>query len=52
MASGLDQITLTRAAKEVLDLAAVRAHQAWVQRTGRLWRRVAGPAAARPGGNP
>jgi hypothetical protein len=33
-------------------LAAVRAHQAWVQRTSHLWRRVAGPAAARPGGNP
>jgi hypothetical protein len=33
-------------------LAAVRAHQAWVQRTGHLWRRESGPAAARPGGNP
>jgi hypothetical protein len=33
-------------------LAAVRAHQAWQQRAGYLWRRDAGPAAARPGGNP
>ena len=33
-------------------LAAVRAYQAWQQRTGHLWRRDADPTAAWPGGKP